>query len=51
MLLSAAFRVQYKFRKFFIENVPEKFWTETEDDAKLIIPTVLSIPCSLRKEL
>lgn len=34
MLLSNAYRVQFKFRKFVMENLPEKFWTESEDDAK-----------------
>lgn len=34
MLLSNAYRVQCKFRRFIVENLPAKFWTEKEDDAK-----------------
>jgi hypothetical protein len=34
MLLSNAYRVQYKFRKYVVENLPDKFWTEAVDDAK-----------------
>jgi len=34
MLLSNAYRVQNKFRKFVVDNLPDKFWSESEDDAK-----------------
>lgn len=34
MLLSNAYRVQYKFRKFIAENLPDNFWIETKDNAK-----------------
>ena len=34
MLLSKAYFSRRKFRNFISENLPEKFWTESEDDAK-----------------
>lgn len=34
MLLTKAYLTRRKFRKFIIENIPEVFWEETEDDAK-----------------
>jgi len=34
MLLSEAYITRRKFSKFVEENTPERFWSETEDDAK-----------------
>lgn len=34
MLLSEAYFVRRKFRKFVRENLPDAFWSEEEDDAK-----------------
>lgn len=34
MLLTEAYFVRRKFRKFIRENLPDTFWSETEDDAK-----------------
>lgn len=34
MLLKESYFVRRKFRKFITENLPETFWSETEDDAK-----------------
>jgi hypothetical protein len=34
MLLTEAYFVRRKFRKFVRENLPDTFWSETEDDAK-----------------
>jgi hypothetical protein len=34
MLLNRAYFTRRKFRKFVNENLPEVFWSETEDDAK-----------------
>jgi hypothetical protein len=34
MLLTPAYFVRRKFRKFVCENLPETFWSDTEDDAK-----------------
>jgi hypothetical protein len=34
MLLTRAYFARRKFRDFLCENVPETFWSETEDDAK-----------------
>ena len=34
MLLTNAYRVQRKFKKFVQENVPPVYWNEAEDDAK-----------------
>jgi hypothetical protein len=34
MLLKKAYFVQRKFRKFVLENTPQRFWDEEQDDAK-----------------